>query len=269
MGVTLRGSERGHRREIRHTDTIRIMTSEPLPPTTGADISLQDGLTVRPLHGPEELRSACRIYREIFGYTGEDQSLNPRLLQSLLNHGGSVIGAVGARGEILAMAYGWTAVDQTPEDSHVYHFSQAAVVAAELQGRGVGRAMKQAQAAVARHNGAERMRWTYDPLLSRNGHFNLDVLGARGRWFQKDAHGVPGTDRITVEWRLSGERPPLAASPVEELIIPTSKPAPGEQENLVDALRTRFHELFDAGYSAVSCRRSGEDEAVYTFQKEK
>lgn len=238
--------------------------------------TLDEGLVVRPLSGIEELRGACRIYREVFSYTGEDQGLNPRLLLSLTQHGGSVVGAVNPAGVVLAMAYGWTAVDQSPADPHVYHFSQAAVVAASLQGKGVGRAMKKVQAAVAASAGATRMRWTYDPLLSRNAHFNLDVLGARGRWFVQDAQGLPGTDRITVEWALTDDSRSTDShtapdSPTggdtQELVIPAVKPLAGVDDELIQQLRDRFQQLFAAGYVAVSCRRLGEDQAVYEFRR--
>ena len=78
------------------------------------------------------------------------------------------------------------------------------MVAAEQQGHGLGRLLKHAQREVALGHGMTRMRWTYDPFEIRNAHFNLDVLGARGRWFAPDMYG-PGTDRVVVEWDLTRE----------------------------------------------------------------
>lgn len=245
-----------------------------------AQVILSSGLTVRELANYGELKQACQLYRGVFGYTGEDESLNPRLLTSLLSHSGSVVGAVDGSGTVLAFAYGWTAVDTSETDPHTYHFSQAAVVSSTLQGQGVGRSLKQVQAAIASRcgtaqNPVTRMRWTYDPLLARNAHFNLDVLGARGRWYTPDAQGLPGTDRITVDWDFTVEPEPYP-DPAPRLDVgeldrsdhgahlglPAAKPV---EPDLVASLRQQIRGLFDEGLAAVSCRRTDPHTAVYTF----
>ncbi|MBO0597018.1 hypothetical protein I2485_14750 [Nesterenkonia sp. E16_7] len=267
----------------------------PASPAMPESISLDGGVTVRGLTEVAELEAACRLYREVFAYSGEDQGINARLLKNLLTYGGTVIGALDAAGDLRGMAFGWTAVETDPEDPHVYHFSQAAVVSADLQGQGVGRALKTVQAAVAHRQGSSRMRWTYNPMISRNAHFNLDVLGAQGRWFTRDALAGPGTDRITVEWRL-GEKSAdpdqstpdrrsapeddfeaeLAAHPLTvageiradaestALAVPAQQPT---DPVIIELLRTRFQEIFTDGFVAVSCRRVDEDLAVYRFAR--
>ena len=84
-----------------------------------------------------------------------------------------------------------------------------------------------------------RMRWTYDPAQIRNAHFNLDVLGARGRWFAPDMYG-PGTDRVVVEWDLTRDEPATPDS-LTELVVPAD---PAE-------LRRSFEELLGKGLVAV------------------
>ncbi|GAA1150848.1 hypothetical protein [Nesterenkonia lutea] len=267
-----------------HVDT-------PAGPALPESATLADGAVVRSLTEVSELEAACRLYRDVFSYSGEDQGINARLLKNLTTYGGTVVGAVASSGEVHGMAFGWTAVDTGAEDPHVYHFSQAAVVSQDMQGQGVGRALKNVQAAVAHRKGASRMRWTYNPMISRNAHFNLDVLGARGRWFTRDALAGPGTDRITVEWRLDG----TAAEPaprtdaedldaelgVDELTrpgqiqmqadaallaVPAQQPTDGE---VIDLLRTRFSDLFDHGFVATSCHRTTPELAVYSFLRER
>lgn len=264
------------------------MTSALITPVER--LTLSSGLIVRELSNYGELKQACQLYRGVFGYTGEDESLNPRMLSSLLRHSGSVVGAVDPSGTVLAFAYGWTAAT-TGQDAHIYHFSQAAVVSSLLQGQGVGRSLKRVQAAVATRSGAERMRWTYDPLLARNAHFNLDVLGATGRWYIPDAQGLPGTDRITVEWsfgeaaaaqdseaepevtaRVSAPTPPhLGVRELQQdddaahLGLPAAKPV---DPDLAAELRSQISGLFDRGYCVVSCLRTDPHTAVYTFVKD-
>ncbi|MCH8561520.1 hypothetical protein [Nesterenkonia sp. DZ6] len=260
----------------------------PASPAMPETISLDDGVTVRGLTEVAELEAACRLYREVFSYSGEDQGINARLLKNLLTYGGTVIGALDAAGALRGMAFGWTAVETDQDDPHIYHFSQAAVVSQDLQGQGVGRALKNVQAAVAHRQGSSRMRWTYNPMISRNAHFNLDVLGAQGRWFTRDALAGPGTDRITVEWRLDesheGHRvatdsrfeAELAAHPLTTpgeiraggestaLAVPAQQPT---DPAVIELLRSRFQEIFDQGFVAVSCRRMDEDLAVYSFTR--
>lgn len=230
---------------------------------------------VRQLTTPEEMAAACGLYRRVFRYAGKDDGINPRLLTSLHLHGGAVVGAVGGSGDVLALAFGFVAVETDPADPHVYHFSQAAVVDPALQGTGLGRALKHAQREVAERRGATRMRWTFDPLVSRNAHFNLDVLGARGRWYHRDLHGAPHTDRITVEWdfaRPCPDQPWKAPSSVGigEVVEdggsvylgvpadPATVAGPGRQP-LLDI----FDDLFAGGLIAVGCRRTEPHVAVY------
>lgn len=191
------------------------------------------------LEAPEQHAQAAALYRTVFGYQEPTYGVNPRLLSTLVANGGSVVGALDAAGRVVAFAYGYCGTD----GREFYHFSQAAVVAPELQGQGLGRRLKQGQREVALRHGMTRMRWTYDPLNTRNAHFNLDVLGARGRWFRADLFG-PGTDRVVVEWDLTRtDRPAVSADAVE---VPVS---------------ADLRKAFEKGFVAVSCVRD-----VYLFE---
>jgi predicted GNAT superfamily acetyltransferase len=63
--------------------------------------------------------------------------------------------------------------------------------------------------------GITRMFWTFDPLVARNAHLNLERLGARVVEYVRDMYGenpmsrtdsVIGSDRFVVEWVLTGGR---------------------------------------------------------------
>src|SRR6185436_9536941 len=75
--------------------------------------------------------------------------------------------------------------------------------------------------------GVETMFWTFDPLVARNAHFNLNRLGARiaeyipnfyGSNTGSILHGALPTDRFVAEWQLSsaGRNARDAASPEGE-----------------------------------------------------
>lgn len=157
---------------------------------------------MRSLRGREEREAAVALYRRTFGLSDSDPAMAPKLVAALQHNGGSAVGAFTAAGELVGFAYGFVGVG----DGAVYHYSQAAVVAPSQQGRGIGRSLKFAQAELAARSGVRTMRWAYDPLLARNAHFNLDVLGARGRWFHRDYYDYTDSggrsDRVVVEWDL-------------------------------------------------------------------
>jgi predicted GNAT superfamily acetyltransferase len=214
---------------------------------------VQDSFRTVSLTTGAQYAEASSLYREVFGYQHPDYGLNPRLLGALAGNGGSVVGVLDEADRLVAFAYGFCGTD----GRGFYHYSQSAVVAAGQQGRGLGRRLKHAQREVALGAGMTRMRWTYDPFQIRNGHFNLDVLGARGRWYLPDMYG-PGTDRVVVEWDLTREPEPTEVA--AQLVMPAEV-----TDEVRQVWRDSFVELFGKGLAAVSCRRRSDGTAVYDF----
>lgn len=179
---------------------------------------------------PEELHHAVRLYRRVFALSPTDPSIGPRLLAALRHNGGSVIGAFGEDG-LVGFVYGFLGMD--PISRELYHYSQTAAVAPESQGAGIGRALKLGQRDAVLATGIERMRWSFDPLRAANGHFNLDVLGARGRWFVPNLYGVERmgpdrglpSDRMIVDWDLTA---PTGSAGQSGADVPDSPPGAGE-----------------------------------------
>lgn len=101
---------------------------------------------------------------------------------------------------------GWT-------DGLHLHSHMAAVVPWRRSG-GVGYALKLFQRAVCLDHGITDMRWTFDPLIRRNAHFNLVKLGAEVTRFLPDFYGRlddvinvgDHSDRFEVHWRLDSRR---------------------------------------------------------------
>lgn len=179
-------------------------------------------LTGRRLAGADELHEAAELYTRVFRYEPKRVNLNPLLVQAIIRNGGSAVGVYDEE-RIVGFAYGFAGRDRDRVD---FHYSQAAVVAPEYQGQGIGRRLKLLQRDVALEWGHERMRWTFDPLIARNGHFNLDSLGARGLGFHPDYYDRADTDRVMVEWDLTSE---TAADALAERAAPTP-PALGEAD---------------------------------------
>lgn len=241
---------------------------------TPAGRSHGDEIRIATLDTAEQRQRAAELYRSVFGYADPAYGVNPRLLAAIAVNGGSVVGAFDTTDRLVGFAYGFLGTD----GEQTFHYSQAAVVAPELQSRGLGRRLKLGQRDIALAWGTTTMRWAYDPMVSRNAHFNLDVLGAVGIAFKPDLYGEPGTDRIVVEWDLAKD-PLQRAAPAElpaagdwgEVITEPDRvllavPAdiaglrarrPEQAALLTTAVRDRLTTLFAAGYQAVSCHAVG------------
>ncbi len=78
----------------------------------------------------------------------------------------------------------------------------------------LGLRLKQAQRERAMAMGVREMTWTYDPLQSRNAHFNFSKLGVVSDTYKTDFYGPEtssmlhrnGTDRLWVRWMLNSRR---------------------------------------------------------------
>ena len=99
----------------------------------------------------------------------------------------------------------------------------------EFRGRGWGRELKEHQRQWAFSRDVGRITWTFDPLVARNAHFFLTVLGARVTGYAVNQYGIFGggdagdeSDRLDVEWALADiAKPPASEDVVETLEIPT------------------------------------------------
>ncbi|WP_309067523.1 GNAT family N-acetyltransferase [Microbacterium sp.] len=92
----------------------------------------------------------------------------------------------------------------------------------EYRGRGWGRELKEHQRQWAFSREVGNITWTFDPLVARNAHFFLTVLGARVTGYAVNQYGIFGggdagdeSDRLDVEWALAD----IAKPPAEDAIV--------------------------------------------------
>jgi chorismate synthase len=130
--------------------------------------------------------------------------------------GGVTAGAFDATGALRGFVFGLTG----PQGDRLVHWSDMLAVDPAVRDQGVGRRLKAFQRAHCLSLGVQAMQWTYDPLVARNAHLNLNRLGASPVEYVRDMYadsGSPlhvglGTDRFVVEWRLAdGESVPGVA----------------------------------------------------------
>jgi predicted GNAT superfamily acetyltransferase len=135
--------------------------------------------------------------------------------------GGVTAGAFAPDGRLLGFVFGMTGV----RDGRLAHWSDLLAVRPEARDHGLGTRLKRYQCALLLPLGVEAMYWTFDPLVARNAHLNLNHLGARVAEHVRDmygpdtgsvTHAALGTDRFIVRWDLraaqSGEVPERAGA---------------------------------------------------------
>ena len=87
-------------------------------------------------------------------------------------------------------------------------------VLSSLRDRRVGRQLKLFQREDALRRGIRLIEWTFDPLETKNAHFNINRLGAISRRYIPNFYGITSsplhrgmpTDRLLVEWHLDSKR---------------------------------------------------------------
>ena len=165
-------------------------------------------LVLRPLAGIEEYRACVALQRATWGESFSEL-VPPSLLMVSQEMGGIASGAFD--GERLAgFVFGISGV----RDGRTAHWSDMLAVDARYRGRGLGRTLKLHQRDRLLAVGIEWMLWTFDPLVARNAHLNLNRLGATARVYKRDAYGPSdsplhagiGTDRLLAEWELGSDR---------------------------------------------------------------
>ena len=175
-----------------------------------------DEITVRECATIEEFDGCVYLQREAFGLP--DLELSPRrhLIVSRAA-GGWTLGAFVAE-RMVGFVHHLAAVRA---NSEIFGYSHVMAVAKDYQNKGVGARLKWAQRERVLGEGRKLIKWTWDPMMSRNAHFNLNRLGAivdtysdnfYGMDYNLDqAVGLP-SDRLSATWHLDSARVRALAS---------------------------------------------------------
>ncbi len=124
--------------------------------------------------------------------------------------GGVAAGAFDDAGQLVGFVFGLTGYHQR----RPMHWSHMLAVRPEMRDHGVGRQLKQFQRELLAAAGVDTICWTYDPLVARNAHFNLNRLGVDVLEYVPDMYASTGselhaigTDRLVVCWDSSNRGP--------------------------------------------------------------
>lgn len=200
-------------------------------------------IVLRALASTAEYHACVDLQREIWGSAFDP--VPGAILQIAIHLGGIALGAFDDAGVLVGFVFGLTGID---EDGSVIHWSHMLAVRASLRDAGVGRRLKERQRQELRRRGIAEMYWTYDPLIAKNAHINLNVLGARVVRYVPDMYGDTGsplhhglaTDRLVVVCDTTGPAQPapmtLDAADASTPIL-TARLQPGDLEASVGGPR--------------------------------
>lgn len=175
------------------------------------------GLSVEVADEPDSLAAARAIFDQV--WPGEGTQVTSNLLRALVHAGAYCSVVIDDEGDrVVGAALGFPARDAALPGGVYLHSHMAAVVEG-MRDRGIGSAIKQHQRAWAIAQGIPVVSWTFDPLVRRNAHLNVNRLGVEVRDYHPDFYGVmtdavnagDRTDRLVAWWVVDSERALAAA----------------------------------------------------------
>jgi len=159
----------------------------------------------------EDFTACLNLQREVWQFV--DLDITPMRSFIITRHsGGMTYGAFDNKGRLLGFAHALAAFD---ENLKPYYYSHMLAVEPSLQSAGIGAKLKLAQRDHALRTGIPFIKWTFDPLQSRNAHLNLNKLGGVIRDYKVNYYGNASTsalhrgldtDRVFVEWWVRSRR---------------------------------------------------------------
>jgi predicted GNAT superfamily acetyltransferase len=172
-------------------------------------------LIIRECTTIEDFDNCVYLQREAFGLP--DLEISPRRHLIVSRHaGGWTLGAFAGE-RMVGFVHHLAAV----RDNEIFGYSHMMAVAKDYQNHGIGAKLKWAQRAKALDEGRSFIKWTWDPMQSRNAHFNLNRLGVIVSTYADNFYGTdydtdptqdvedrPGlqSDRLFASWSLLSPR---------------------------------------------------------------
>jgi predicted GNAT superfamily acetyltransferase len=165
-------------------------------------------ILIRELESFEDLSRVGAVEKEVWGLA--DQDVMPMTIAVATKAAGSIwLGAFDG-GKLVGFAFAFPGLDhgQLMLHSHMLAVREA------YRDSDLGFRLKLAQRERALSLRIQEMTWTFDPLQSKNAHFNFAKLGVVSGAYKVDFYGPEtssvlhrnGTDRLWVRWALASRR---------------------------------------------------------------
>lgn len=226
------------------------------------------GIDIRPLESVDEVHRASHVLSEVWG--GDRSGMPPNLLRALAHAGNYAVGLYDGDRMVGASVAFFAAPASRSMHSHITG------VLADHRSQGLGRVLKQHQREWALAREVGNITWTFDPLVARNAHFNLRVLGTRVTEYLVNHYGPMDdgvnrgdeTDRLMVSWAVAAR--PEPTPPDDAVVASVEVPHDIEairREDPADAAawRVRVRDAVLAHYAAGLCIGGFDDARGYLF----
>ena len=170
---------------------------------------------IRELSDLEDLTRLSDLFADVWGKSSEPP-INAGILKALA-HSGNYLSGAFVEERLIGGLVGWLG-GHPPHELHMH--SHILGVLPDREARGLGFALKQHQRRWCLARGVKVMEWTTDPLVRRNGYFNLAKLGAEAPEYLVNFYGEmrdginagEESDRLLIRWRLDSSRAEEAAA---------------------------------------------------------
>jgi predicted GNAT superfamily acetyltransferase len=226
----------------------------------------EPNVTIRPCHTIAEFEEMVELEIRVWEF-GERDVVPSQMYVVAAKIGGQILGAF-VENKMIGFVLAYPGI----LDGKPYLHSHMAAVLPEFRDLGIGRTLKLAQRDDALARGISLIEWTFDPLQARNAYFNFCRLGVVARRYLVDVYGHTSsplhaglpTDRLVAEWHLDSSRvadllagrPPAKPAAYERVEIAADGSSEQALVEIQAVARTRFQELFAAGYIATSFERT-------------
>jgi len=173
---------------------------------------------IRPFESHAD-RAQCVALQELTWGKAFTEKIPAAMLLVAQETGGVTAGAFDDDGTMMGFVFGVTGV----RHGKLMHWSDMLAVRPEARGHRLGERLKEFQRDHCRALGVHTIYWTYDPLVARNAHLNLNRMGARvdefvvamyGEGTNSPLQGDMPTDRFVLSWAVD---PSAAALPLDAL----------------------------------------------------
>lgn len=191
--------------------------------------AVPDRVSVRLAHSLADMHSLLTVANEVWGPPAGDM-VSADFLMALAHTGGyAAVAEIPGAETPIGASFGFLARHQGELVLH----SHITGVRPDHQHLGIGFILKQHQRSWALEHDLRVITWTFDPLVRRNGWFNLHRLGATADNYFVNFYGPLGdsingtdeTDRLLARWDLTSDR---TAAARKNSLAPI-EPKPGDR----------------------------------------
>jgi predicted GNAT superfamily acetyltransferase len=175
------------------------------------DPFIERRFSVRQCRTNEEFQSCIVLQRRVWQFS--DLDIIPlRAFVINLHSGGMTHGAFDEQDQLVGFAH---ALPAFGADLSPFYYSHMLAVEPSWRDMGIGWRLKMEQREHALQTGVPLIRWTFDPLQSRNANLNIRKLGGVVREYKVNYYGNSSTsalhrgldtDRLFVEWWVGSPR---------------------------------------------------------------